>query len=343
MSAKANYHKIGVFIVFGFIALIIAIVALSGGKWFKKVVYWESYFDESVQGLAVGSPIKYRGVQVGTVDAIGFVGDVYGPELGKEDLLRYGRYVVVRGAAADLSPHLTEEEKEAERGGRITAGLRVRLASQGVTGVVYLEADYLDPQQYPALEVPWKPQAVYLPSAPSTVSVLGNALHTIARDLEKADIHTITRNLDSLVLEVTKLVKDINAQALSSQTGRVLAEFQETARQTRRLVERPEIRAMLSDAAGTAEGTRQLVADLSEASKQIKLVSERFPDAFARLERTVQRMDRLLSNKGQDIEDTVENLRVMSENLREITDNAKRYPAQVLLGEPPPRAGATKR
>ena len=42
MSAKANYHKIGVFIVLGSVTLIIAIVALSGGKWFKKVMYWES-------------------------------------------------------------------------------------------------------------------------------------------------------------------------------------------------------------------------------------------------------------------------------------------------------------
>lgn len=239
--------------------------------------------------------------------------------------------------------HLTEEEKEAERGGRISAGLRIRLASQGVTGVVYLEADYLAPEEYPALAVSWKPQATYLPSAPSTTSVLGSALQTIARDLEKADIHAITRNLDNLVLEMTKLVKDTNVRALSSQTEQVLAEFQETARQTRRLVERPELRAMVSDAAGTVQETRQLIADLSEASKHIKIASEQFPGAFARLERTVQRVDRLVSNKSQDIEDTVENLRVMSENLREITDNAKRYPAQVFLGEPPPRAGATKR
>ena len=47
MSAKANYHKIGVFIVLGSVTLIIALIALGGGKWFKKVVYWESYFDES--------------------------------------------------------------------------------------------------------------------------------------------------------------------------------------------------------------------------------------------------------------------------------------------------------
>lgn len=344
MSAKANYYKIGVFIVLGLVTLIIAMVALSGGKWFKKVVYWESYFDESVQGLAVGSPIKYRGVQVGTVEAIGFVGDVYGAELGKEDLQRYGRYVLVRGAAADLNPHLTQEEKEAERGGRITAGLRVRLASQGVTGVVYLEADYLDPEEYPALEeVPWKPHAAYLPSAPSSVSILGTALHTIARDLEKADIHTITRHLDNLVLEMTKSVKDTNVQALSSQTGRVLAEIERIAQQGRRVMERPELTTIVSDTARTMEGAKNLVMELSQISKQIKIASDRFPDASNRLERSVRRVDTLLANKSQDIEETVENLRVMSENLREITDNAKRYPAQVFLGEPPPRAGATKR
>ncbi|MDF0676993.1 MAG: MlaD family protein [Nitrospira sp.] len=343
MSAKANYHKIGVFLVLGLVTAIIAIVALSGGKWFKKVVYWESYFDESVQGLAVGSPIKYRGVQVGTVEAIDFVGDVYRAELGKEDLQRYGRYILVRGAAADLAPHLTEEEKKAERGGRITAGLRVRLASQGVTGVVYLEADYLDPEEYPALEVPWKPQAVYLPSAPSNLSILGTALHTIARDLEKADIHTIARHLDSLVLEVTKVAKDTNMQALSSQTGRVLAELERIAQQGRLVLERPELISIVSDAARTMEGAKNLVMELSHISKQIRIASDRFPDASNRLEKSLRRVDTLLANKSQDIEDTVENLRIISENLRGITDNAKQYPAQVFLGEPPPRAGATKR
>lgn len=219
MSEKANYFKIGVFILSAVTITVIAIVVLGGGQWLKPVVHWETYFDESVQGLAVGSPIKYRGVQMGTVEAIDFVGDVYGPELDTTNRLRYGRYVRITGSASHVTPHLSREEQEAAKASTIVAGLRVRLASQGVTGVVYLEADYLDPQQYPALEVPWKPQAAYLPSAPSTVSVLGAALHTIARDLEKADIHTIAGHLDGLVLETTKFVKDTNVQALSSQTG----------------------------------------------------------------------------------------------------------------------------
>ena len=343
MSEKANYFKIGVFILSAVTITVIAIVVLGGGQWLKPVVHWETYFDESVQGLAVGSPIKYRGVQMGTVEAIDFVGDVYGPELDTTNRLRYGRYVRITGSASHVTPHLSREEQEAAKASTIVAGLRVRLASQGVTGVVYLEADYLDPQQYPALEVPWKPQAAYLPSAPSTVSVLGAALHTIARDLEKADIHTIARNLDSLVLAVTKLVKDTNVQALSSQTGRVLAELERIAQQGRRVMERPELTTIVSDAARTMEGAKTLVMELSQISKQIKIASDRFPDASNRLEKSVRRVDTLLANKSQDIEETIENLRVVSANLRELTDNAKRYPAQVFLGEPPPKVGPAKR
>jgi phospholipid/cholesterol/gamma-HCH transport system substrate-binding protein/paraquat-inducible protein B len=342
MSAKANYFKTGVFILSALTLGVIAIVVLSKGQWFEHVMYWETYFDESVQGLAVGSPIKYRGVQLGTVDAIEFVRDVYGPELGKEDLLRYGRYVLVRGTATP-PPRATDVEEELQRGGMIAAGLRVRLASQGVTGLVYLEADYLNPKESPALEVPWKPRTTYLPSARSTVSVLSTALQNIARDLEKADIHSIARDLDSLVLEVTNSVKEANVQVLSSQTGHVLTEFQGIAQQVRRLVENRDFKSIISDAARTVEGTKDLVAELSQAAKQIKVASDKFPDTSARLERSVRRIDMLLANKSQDIEETVENLRAVSENLRELTDHAKRYPAQVFLGEPPPRAGSTKR
>jgi phospholipid/cholesterol/gamma-HCH transport system substrate-binding protein/paraquat-inducible protein B len=342
MSPKANYFKIGVFILSALVIAIIAIVVLSKGQWFKQAWYWETYFDESVQGLAVGSPVKYRGVQIGTVEAIEFVRDVYGPELSKEDLLRYGRYVLVRGIGTGVS-RLTTEEEELERGSMVTAGLRVRLAPQGITGLVYLEADYLDPKENPILEVPWKPQTAYVPSAPSTMIVLVAALQNIARDLEKADIHRLTGDLDSLVLEVSNVVKEANIPVLSSQAGHVLAEFQGIAQQVRRIVESREVKTIISDAARTVEGTKDLVAELSQIAKQIKIASDKFPDASTRLERSLRRIDTLLANKSQDIEETIENVRVVSENLRELTDHAKRYPAQVFLGEPPPRAGSAKR
>ena len=47
----------------------------------------------------------------------------------------------------------------------------MRLAPQGITGTNYLEVDYVDPPP-PVLPIDWKPDNVYIPSAPSTVSQL---------------------------------------------------------------------------------------------------------------------------------------------------------------------------
>jgi phospholipid/cholesterol/gamma-HCH transport system substrate-binding protein/paraquat-inducible protein B len=343
MSAQANYLKIGAFILSALTITVMAIIVLSGGKWFKNFQSWETYFDESVQGLAVGSPIKYRGVQVGTVESIEFVNDVYGPELSEGDVGRYGHYVLVSGSAKLPRPNLPQEQREVERVSRISKGLRVRLASQGLTGLVYLEVDYMNPQEYPAPALPWRPRSFYVPSAPSTISVLGSALHNIAKDLEGADIHTIAKNLDTLVFELTKSVKEANVRGLSSQTSQVLAEFQAFARQARLLAESRDAQTILSEAARTVERARDMMTEWSQVAKQVKIASDRFPDTATRLERSVRRVDALLADKSSDIEDTIENLRVTAENLRELTDNAKRYPAQVFLGEPPPRAGPTKR
>jgi ABC-type transporter Mla subunit MlaD len=343
MNAKGNYFKIGAFILSALAMVVIGIVVLGGGKWLKKTTYWETYFDESVQGLAVGAPIKYRGVQVGTVKEIDFVGNKYRDELTPDDHLRYGRYVVVSGAVTPPIAYMTEEAQSAARFTSIGTGLRVRLASQGVTGVVFLEVDYLDPQEYPVMEVPWNPALDYVPSAPSTMMVLGTALHHIARGLEKADLQKIAGDLEVLLMDMDTMIRDGNVPRLSSRTEQMLTEVHNTARQIRRIIQSPEIQAMIEDAAKTVKTTRPLVVNLSHATKQIMEASEKLPGAVIRLDRSLQRIDRLISKNGRDLEETLEHLQTVSAHLRDISENARRYPAQVFFGEPPPPAGAMRR
>jgi phospholipid/cholesterol/gamma-HCH transport system substrate-binding protein/paraquat-inducible protein B len=208
--------------------------------------------------------------------------------------------------------------------------------------LVYVEADYLDPNEYPPLEVPWTPRTTYLPSAPSTVSVLGAALHHITKDLEKADIQKVTADVDTLVLEATKSLKDTNMPLLSNQASEVLAESKRITHDVSRFVESREIKAILSDAVSVMHGMREIVADWSEISKQTRLASNRFPEISNRLERSVRHVDMLLAKKTTDIEQTIDSLRVTADNFRELSEGAKRYPAQMFLGGPPPRAGAAK-
>ena len=43
---------------------------LSANKFLKEQIYYVTYFDGSVEGLNVGSPVKYQGVPCGAVQAL---------------------------------------------------------------------------------------------------------------------------------------------------------------------------------------------------------------------------------------------------------------------------------
>jgi phospholipid/cholesterol/gamma-HCH transport system substrate-binding protein/paraquat-inducible protein B len=343
MSAQARYFKIGVFVLGGVALAVSAVVILGVGALFEKKIIMETYFDESVQGLGVGAPVKYRGVTVGNVESISFAGNEYKADLQGEEMHRYGHYIVVRLSVKEVFPGMSDEEHKKEIQHNIDEGLRVRLASQGITGVFYLEADFYDPKEDIPLAISWTPKYPRVPSTRSTVAVLGTALSKIAKDLEKTQVHKVAQDLDTLILAVTRFVQDTDMEKFGAHAGQALADLHGTAQEVRRLVESPEVKAILSDAAAVAKGAKQVVGELSQTVRDIKTVSQKLPDGIAQLQKSLRRVDSLLTSKGQDLEDIIENARVVSENLRELTNNAKRYPAQVLLGEPPPRIGPAKR
>jgi phospholipid/cholesterol/gamma-HCH transport system substrate-binding protein/paraquat-inducible protein B len=332
MKAKTRYFKIGLFIIVGLSLAIVGIVLLRAGTLFEKTFVMETYFDESVQGLDVGAPIKHRGVKV-----VDFVRNLYRSELSPEDLFRFGRYVVVRVTVQDVFPGMSGEGMASVLKAQIEDGLRIRLATQGLTGVVYLEADHLDPKDYPPMPIAWQPAEFYVPSAPSTIKVLGESFNNITKDLEQANIHQVAQDLDTLLVSVKKLIDEAHVQQLGVQAAQTLTDLQSTVQETKRLLESPEIRRTLSDASMAAGGARKVMVDLNQASKRINEVAESLPETMARLDKTLKRVDKFVANKNQALDQTIENLRQISDNVRDLTADAKRYPSQIIFGAPPPR------
>ena len=67
---KLSYFKIGLFVIAAVVIGVIGVVVLGAGTIFRKEALVETYIDESVQGLDIGSPVKFRGVPVGNVERI---------------------------------------------------------------------------------------------------------------------------------------------------------------------------------------------------------------------------------------------------------------------------------
>ena len=182
---KASYFKIGLFIIVGTIIGAIGVVALGVGTIFQKKVLVETYIDESVQGLDVGSSVKFRGVQVGKVEAISLTSAEY-PTKRRYVLVRIGLTTKIFLADAGSPSFLAEVEK----------GLRFRLASQGVTGAAYIEADYQDPARNPPLEIDWRPYYPYVPSSRSRITQLSDSVEKILRSMENIDVGRLVDGLE---------------------------------------------------------------------------------------------------------------------------------------------------
>ncbi len=70
MSKPANKTVIGIFVVVALVLVVGAVLILGSGKFFKNYPKFVMYFQGSVKGLAVGAPVNFRGVKIGTVTDI---------------------------------------------------------------------------------------------------------------------------------------------------------------------------------------------------------------------------------------------------------------------------------
>ena len=70
MSKPANKTVIGIFVVVALALVVVAVLVLGSGKFFKNNPKVVMYFQGSVKGLSVGSPVAFRGVKVGAVTEI---------------------------------------------------------------------------------------------------------------------------------------------------------------------------------------------------------------------------------------------------------------------------------
>ena len=69
MAEQASKTVIGVFVVSSIAMLIAGVIIFGSGDMFKKTIKYVMFFEDSVKGLAVGAPVIWHGVEVGSVRA----------------------------------------------------------------------------------------------------------------------------------------------------------------------------------------------------------------------------------------------------------------------------------
>ena len=191
MANPTNHWKLGLFVLVG------AVLALSTVGWLvarslsQEVGRYVSFFDESVQGLEIGSPIKFRGVTIGSVGQIDVAPDHRHVEvtcdLGKAVLSRLGLDVAAGATKAGADKKLEQ-----------AIDLRAQLVSSGLTGVKFLQLDFFTVSDHPPPGLPFPVPKNYIPATSSTL-----------KDIEDSLVRT-TNNLPEITAQVTRILGRID-------------------------------------------------------------------------------------------------------------------------------------
>jgi phospholipid/cholesterol/gamma-HCH transport system substrate-binding protein/paraquat-inducible protein B len=381
MGTQASYVKIGVFVIAALVVLIVGLILLGAGALGGPRVRIETYLDESVQGLSVGSPVMRRGVKIGEVEDITFVAQEYGRPLSaagapkpEADLSEFGKYVmVVMSVDPRLFPAAAAPKARADVARLVDQGLRLKLSQQGVTGIAYIEMEYVDPESHPHLEIAWTPKRLYIPSTPSTLTAFTTSAEKVFDTLEEIDFVGMAARLDKTVGTLNRTLEDVQAANLRKEVLGLIAGLRRTNRTVNGLLDkttlgpggrsRTDVAGVLRSldtalqtltetarAARVAQAREEIVGLVSEVRETNKLVQQvlnrskgepgagSLPGTMAQLTKTMNRLERFMEGRQSEVEEVMGNLEKATANLRRLTETAKKYPSHVLFGEPPPKS-----
>ncbi len=199
----ANYAKIGLTVVLGIVAILGALIYIGGIHDDNSEVLFETYYDKSVNGLSVGSPVNFRGVKIGEVREIAFVGskyDVQGADNARiyilmavsKDMIGYNRKEFEDDATLlRFHRHMTDK-----------LGLRATVTASGITGLSRIEWDTHTENPPEAKPLSWTPKHYYIPPKNSLLDSFGDSATTLLNEINKMDFNAIWSNMNSIVVSI---------------------------------------------------------------------------------------------------------------------------------------------
>ncbi len=361
MSMKPSYFKIGLFVIAASVLILTAVVVFGSGLFTQKKLYFETYFDESISGLTVGSCVELMGVRIGQVEKIAFVRDEYELSARTSETPKYEHYVMVLcSVLRENLPDISDEHRLARLEAMVTRGLRVRLSSNLLTGLAYLQADYLDPDRFKVIEIGWKPRHLYVSSAPGELTTLKESVDQVLFRLRELDIGALVAAVESVLAsletaiadarvadiskDVRSLLADASKQVNDLDTKKISLAAQQMFASADKAVADANVPALSRDLQNLIAQVRQTNANLQQLLTSPKPISasSNLPEILARFNKTLGRIDRLISTERPQIEMILANFKEVSDNLKDLTESLKQHPSDLLFRIPPSQSEALK-
>jgi len=330
MNKKISPAMIGAFVLGAVALIVIAILVFGSGRLFRQTRDFVLYFDNSVNGLRVGAPVKFKGVEVGSVKDIRLQLE-QGAEVNKIPVIIEIdlEKLTSRGATLDITVN-----REAFRKAIVDRGHRGQLAMESmVTGLLFVALDF-----FPGTPINLVQQEnadnkyPEVPTLPTSLEQAKGAVDRILNKLDEIDFKELGANLQATLKGVNRTVNSPEIESVLRSLARVMPKVDEAVVNIRNL-------------AGTTEDKVKVLADdLQHTSADARLALKQAGDALKQTEETMKRAEAAVANIEtlSDLDspvnyELVKGLRDVStaaRSLRALTDYLERNPRAPIFGKP---------
>jgi paraquat-inducible protein B len=290
---------LGAFVLGALALALAAIVAIGGGLLFRDTFQSIVYFDQSVVGLKVGAPVKFRGIQIGRVRKIriNLRTAVFDPtDVRIPVILEFDADTMTEQGVPAVDFNDPDEVRKL-----VDLGLRAELATESlVTGVRYIALDVKPETPYTLVADP----EVELPEIPSIRSSFEQLPEKVDQLLTKLG-----------TVDIEKLANDLD----------------DTLADTRALLRSPDFRRAL-------RGVDELVANLNRTVVELRNLATELSPATSAVQQTASSARTLFSPEGAlatQLDATLREMRAAARSVRRLSDQISRDPGSLVRGGRP--------
>ncbi len=320
MSKSANPVRVGIFVTAATALVVTAIMVFGASKIFTKTETVICYFHESVNGLDVGAPVKYKGVKIGKVDKIKI-------HVSKNEM-RDTRIAVVMSINLDTVRRTVLESSS--NGGplfykQVEEGLRAQLAYQSiVTGMLYVELDYFaNPgDSYKTYNRKGVPE---IPISSSVFADIAKKLNDTLVSVSEINFKEIGGNLNALLVTSNSKIAALDTKQINDKLIATLSNFEH-------LTSDDEVKNAVKNMNLLLEETRTFVAS---ANKTMETLGGDVHTTVGKLNDTLGSVDAMLAPTSPFRRETstlMRNLKETSISIKSLADYLERNPSSLLTG-----------
>ena len=312
MESKVNFAAVGAFVLVLTVAMIAGVLWLSSGKYYRKAYdTYVTYMTESVAGLNLNAPVRYRGVDVGRVKGIAL------------DAAN------VEQVAVTL---------DIERGTPIKEDTVASLGSQGLTGIAFIELMAGRKDSAPLVAKPGQRYPV-IASEPSFMKRLETALPILLASLGRVgdNVNALLDEDNRRALKATLADLAVLSRTLAGRAKTIDATLASTARTMDHAAKlTAELPQLVQRAERAAEALDRMASEMGRAGTSARGT---FDSAHAALDSAHAGIDDVTGATLPEIRALVAELRTLTATLRRVADDVDRNPGVLVQGRAPARRG----